>query len=375
MRIAILGTRGIPANYGGFETFAEELGVRLATRGHEVTVYCRTSNHAQPISEYRGVRLVTLPSIRTKSLDTLSHTFLSTLHVLGQKADIAYYCNSANSIFVWLPRVWGIKTILNTDGIEWERTKWNWLGRTYYKWAERVAARLPHMLVSDSRVIQRYYRDKFGVESAFVAYGADVVRRGTGQELLAPLGVEPERFILFVSRLEPENNAHVVVKAFEGVKTDMKLLVVGSAPYADAYITRLKSTKDRRILFPGGLYGDTYQALRANAYVYVNAMEVGGTHPAILEAMGAGNCVLVSDIAYNEETVAEAGVSFRNKDADDLREKLQWLVDHPDEVRRNGQKAVERVRTRYSWEGVVDEYEALFEGLLKGTLNLPERTG
>lgn len=363
MRIAILGTRGVPANYGGFETFAEELSVRMAARGHKVTVYCRPQNHPEPITEYKGVRLVTLPSIHNKFLDTLSHTFISTLHLLTHRVDVAYYCNSANACFVWMPRLFGMTVMLNTDGLEWQRAKWNWLGKTYYKMSEYLAAWFPNEIVSDSRVIQRYYKNKFGVDSSFVAYGADIVERGYGKDRLAEVGVEPERYFLFVSRLEPENNAHLLVKAFEGVKTDMRLLVVGSAPFAKEYIRDLKSTTDERIIFPGGLYGETYAALRANAYVYVNAMEVGGTHPAILEAMGAGNCVLVSDIEYNEEAVSDAGMTFRNKDVDNLREKMQWLADHPEGARRLGDNARERVRTNYSWEGVVEEYERLFMDL------------
>ncbi len=364
MRIAILGTRGIPANYGGFETFAQELSIRLVARGHDVTVYCRKANFKEAISEYRGVKLVTLPSWHTKYTDTLSHTFLSTLHLLIHRVDIAYYCNTANSWMIALPRILGMKTILNTDGLEWERAKWNRLGKWYYKASEYPASWFPHMLVSDSRVIQRYYRDKFNVSSEFVAYGADVVPRGEGADLLSQVGVEPQRYFLFVSRLEPENNAHVVVKAFEQVQTDMKLLIVGDAPFAKDYIASLKATKDPRISFPGAIYGDVYRALRANAYVYVNAMEVGGTHPAILEAMGAGNCVLVSDIAYNEEAVGDSGVTFRNKDSDDLRDKMQYLVDHPEVVETYRARAVERVRDVYSWERVVDQYEELFRSLM-----------
>ncbi len=366
MRIAFLGTRGIPANYGGFETFAEELSVRLAARGHEVTVYCRKASYADCAATYCGVRRVTLGSVHTKYLDTLSHTCLSTLHLLPEKVDIAYYCNSANACFTWLPRVFGAKVVLNTDGLEWERAKWNWAGKTYYRLSEHLAALFPDRLVSDSRVIQRYYKEKFGVDSSFVAYGADPLERGYGAERLAELGVEPEKYFLYVSRLEPENNAHLVVKAFEQTPADFALLMVGGAPFAHDYIRELKSTRDPRIRFLGPLYGETYKALRANAYVYVNAMEVGGTHPAILEAMGAGNCVLVSDIAYNTEAVAEAGVTFRNKDVVDLREKMAYLVDHPDEVRAYGRKAAVRALAEYDWENVTSAYETLFQELLEG---------
>lgn len=363
MKIAIVGTRGIPANYGGFETFAEELATRLARRGHDVAVYCRKNNQPEEMDAYRGVNLITLPSVHTKYFDTISHTFLSTLHLLFHPVDLAYYCNSANSCWAWMPRLLGMKVILNTDGLEWERAKWNWAGKTFYRISEYLASWFPNRLVSDSRVIQSYYKEKFNKDSEFVAYGADLVERGTGKDLLEALDLEPDGYYLFVSRLEPENNAHILVKAFEDVRSDKKLLIVGGAPFANAYIEQLKSTTDPRIVFPGALYGDTYKALRANAYVYVNAMEVGGTHPAILEAMGAGNCVLVSDIAYNEEAVEEAGVTFRNKDAGDLRDKLQQLEDNPAEVARYREAAVERVKNTYDWEKVVDEYEDIFHAM------------
>jgi len=366
MRIAILGTRGIPANYGGFETFAQELSTRLARRGHHVIVYCRRANYPEPLVEYQGVQLVTLPTIHTKSLDTLSHAFLSSLHVLSQRVDIALYCNSGTSCFAWIPRLRRAKVVMNPDGLEWERAKWGRAGKTFYKFSEYLAAWFSHRIVSDSNVIRAYYRDRFGCDSDFVSYGADIVERGTGRQLLAEFGLKPESYFLFVSRLEPENNAHLVVEAFERVNTDMNLLVVGSAPFADDYIRRLTDTKDKRVIFPGALYGETYRALRANAYAYVNAMEVGGTHPAILEAMGAGNCVLVSDIAYNVEAVAEAGVQFKSKDVDDCREKMQWLADHPEDVRTFRKRAVERVRTQYNWDDVVTAYEGIFESLLTG---------
>ena len=239
MKIAFLGTRGIPANYGGFETFVEQISVRLAERGHAVSVYCREASYSEHMAEYKGVRRVTLSSIHTKYLDTLSHTLFSSIHVLGQRPEIVYCCNSANACFMWIPRLLGTKVILNTDGLEWERAKWNWAGKTFYRMSEYLACLFPNRLVSDSRVIQRYYRSKFGAESHFVAYGADILERGWGWDQLSGercpeelQGIAREKYFLFVSRLEPENNPHLVVKAFEQVKTDMRLLIVGSAPFA-----------------------------------------------------------------------------------------------------------------------------------------------
>ncbi len=364
MRIAILGTRGIPANYGGFETFAEELSVRLAARGHDVTVYCRKASYEEHLTAYRGVRLVPLASVHTKHLDSITHTLFSTLDLVRRGADVSLYCSSGNSTFIWLTRLFGIKVVMNPDGLEWERAKWSPWAKRYLKFAEWMSAKFANVLVADSRVISEYYKKKFNRDTAYAAYGADIVERGYRPDLLAPVGVEREKYFLFVSRLEPENNAHLVVKAFEGVKTDMKMLIVGSAPFADEYIRELKSTKDSRILFPGALYGDVYKALRANAYAYINAMEVGGTHPAILEAMGAGNCVLVSDISYNTEAVAHAGVHFRNRNVEDLRDKIQWLIEHPLDVEKFRAEAVERVRTEYDWNAIADDYERIFEKLI-----------
>lgn len=361
MKIAIIGTRGIPASYGGFETFAEEIAVRLVERGHEVSVYCRSSHYEQRPSSHRGVRLVWLPSIHTKHLDSISHTFLSCVHLLFRGVDIVYCCGPGSSPFLFLLKLSRAKVFLNTDGIEWERAKWSRMAKRYLQFAEYMAAKAPNVVVADSRVIQQYYRRKFGRETCYVAYGADLVPRGTHAELLGDMGLEPEGYFLFVSRLEPENNAHELIEAFEGVDTGRKLVVVGSAPFADDYIKRLHATQDDRILFPGSVYGERYAALRANAYAYINAMEVGGTHPAILEAMGAGNCVLVSDIPYNQETIGEAGLTFRTNDVVHLREQLQWLADHPGEVRCYREAAVERIIEHFDWDRIAEEYERLFQ--------------
>jgi len=364
MRIAFIGTRGVPANYGGFETFVEQLGARLADRGHHVAVYCRKAYYQENLDMYRGMHLVHLSSIHSKHLDSISHTALASIHSIRGGNDLAFYCGSGTSPLCWIPRLGGAKVVLNPDGLEWQRAKWGRAAQSYLRLAEHFAARLPHSIVADSNVIRDYYRETYGRDSTFVAYGADRIPRGTHKARLKSLGVEPEKYFLFVSRLEPENNAHLVVEAFERVKTDMTMMMVGDAPFANEYIAKLKSTSDDRIKFPGAIYGEDYDALRANAYVYVNAMEVGGTHPAILEAMGAGNCVLVSDIAYNTEAVADAGAHFKNRDATDLAVKMQTLADDPKEVARLGNVAAERAESHYDWDKITDDYERCFNEII-----------
>ena len=362
MRIAILGTRGVPASYGGFETFAEQLSTRLVARGHDVTVYCRSHYVSPRQIEYRGVRLKVLPTIRHKYLDTIVHAFLSTLHAATERYEVALYCNAANVVFVPLLRACGTPVAINVDGLEHKRKKWNWLGRAYYRLAERLATWLPDELVTDARVIQDYYLAQYNCPSVMIAYGAEVERRMDGA-LVRRWGVEPNRYVLYVSRLEPENNAHLVIEAFKRVRTTHRLLVVGDAPYAHDYIRdlRQRAQSDRRIIFTGFVFGEAYRALQQNAYCYVHATEVGGTHPALVEAMGYGNCVLTLATPENLEVVGEAGIAY--SDEKDLAAKLQRVLRDGALVCAYRQRAQARARERYSWEHVVDQYEELFARL------------
>jgi glycosyltransferase involved in cell wall biosynthesis len=357
MRIALLGTRGIPAAYGGFETFAEELSTRLAARGHQVTVWCRT-RHSEP--DYRGVALRYLPAPRHKYLETLGHTFLATLDLLRRRPDAALYCNAANALFTWLPRLFGVPVALNVDGLERRRQKWNSLARLWYRLSERLATILPNAIVTDAREIERYYLDTYRKASTFIPYGAPTGPVPSGGALAA-LALESRQYFLYVSRFEPENNALLVRAAFEHVETGFRLALVGDAPYAAAYIARVKDTRDPRIVLPGAIYGARYHELQANSYAYIHATEVGGTHPALLEAMGRGALVVYLDTPENREVAGGAGLPF---DHHNLAAVLaRALALGPAERESLCNAALERVRRDYSWDAVTDAYEALLARL------------
>jgi len=353
MRIAILGTRGIPANYGGFETFAEELATRLAARGHRVTVYCR-ERPFRPV--YRGVHLHYLPTIRHKYLDTLAHTLLSTLHLLAHRADAALYCNGANAIFTCLPRIFGMPVALNVDGIERLRKKWNRLAKTWYLASEWLATFCPTEVVTDARTIQDYYRARYGRRSTFIPYGADLGKvDGTGA--LERLGLAPGRYFLYVSRMEPENHPLAVRLAFEHVETPFQLAMIGDAPYAQDYIAQVRNTRDARIVMPGAIYGDGYRELGSHCFAYIHATEVGGTHPALIEAMGRGALVLYRNTPENAEVAGDAGIPF---EPDELESKLNLVLTLSESAcDQYRTRAMERVRQRYSWDAVTDAYEQL----------------
>jgi glycosyltransferase involved in cell wall biosynthesis len=358
MRIALLGTRGIPANYGGFETFAEELSVRLAERGHQVTVYCRERNS---LTEYRGVQLRYLPTIRHKYLDTVAHTGFSTADLLARPYDVVLYCNAANAIFTILPRLLGMATALNVDGVERHRKKWNRVAKAWYLVSEWLATWCASTLISDAEKIREYYIERYGKDSNFIPYGAEI-GKALGSDHLRALGLEPGCYVLYVSRLEPENNALLVRQVFESVDTNKRLVLVGDAPYAAEYIAEVKNTRDPRILFPGAIYGDGYKELQSHCCVYVQATEVGGTHPALIEAMGRGALVLYLDTPENVEVAGDAAVPFTKEN---LGEKLAWAVNvSPTERDCWGKKAMQRIEALYSWSAVTDAYEKLFERLL-----------
>ena len=309
--------------------------------------------------EYHGVRLRVLPTIRHKYFDTVVHAFISALHAVPGRFDAALICNAANAPFASILRFTGTPVAINVDGLEHKRKKWNWLGRTYYLLAERLSTILPNVTVTDAQVIQDYYLNRYNAQSTMITYGAEVERK-PDREVVRRWRVEPNRYVLYVSRLEPENNAALVIEAFKRVRTAYRLLIVGDAPYAREYITELKDRArgDKRIIFTGFVFGQDYRALQQNSYCYVHATEVGGTHPALLEAMGYGNCVLTLATPENIEAVGDAGIPYA--DEFDLTNKLQRVLRDGSLVQGFRNRAQQRVKQHYDWEQIVDQYEQMF---------------
>jgi len=360
-RVALVGSRGIPARYGGYETLFHELAPRLVARGFEVTVYGR-SHYARPgLVRARGARLVVLPTLRTKHLDTPVHTLLSCLHAAGERYDAALVVNSANAIFLPLLSAAGVATVLNVDGIEKRRAKWGPFGRAVYALSERLACFLPDRLVTDAEVIRAHYRARYGAESTVVTYGVDATA-GRGTRTLARLGLEPRRYVLYVSRFEPENNPHRVAEAYRLVAGDLPLVMVGGAPYAGEFIASFTRGADPRVRFPGPIYGRGYRQLLTHCAAYVHATEVGGTHPALVEALGHGAATLVHDTPENREVAGDAALYFRAEEPATLAAELGRLLASPGEAETLRRAAAARARARYDWEEIADRYARLLAG-------------
>ncbi|MCX7010332.1 MAG: WecB/TagA/CpsF family glycosyltransferase [Kiritimatiellaeota bacterium] len=367
MKIAFLGSRGIPARYSGFETFYEQLGVRLAERGHQVTVYNRSHFIKDVKGVYKGVRLVTLPSVPSKHLDTITHTALSSLHALFQGYDIVYYCIVGNSPLCWLPRLTGGHTLLNVDGEDWARGKWGRFARWYQLKCERIATHTAHVLISDAHAVARRYREVYGHETIFAPYGANV-QQMTEQDVLARWGLLSRGYVFYVGRLVPENGIDVLIEAFKGVPTDMKLVIVGDAPYAGDYKQRLHAlgSQDDRVVFTGYAFGRDYQQLSSHAYLYVQPSGVDGTRPALLDQMGFGNCVVVRNTPVNMEVIGDCGLYFDRHDlVSSLQAVLARLLSHPEEVVDYRARVRARISGYYNWEWITDFYADLFARMTK----------
>lgn len=366
LRIALVGTRGVPAHYGGFETCVEEVGRRLAERGHLVTVYCRTGNGADNgTKEFEGMQLVHLPALRRRSLETLSHTGLSVAHLLGRRADATIVFNAANAPWLPLLRLAKLPVATHMDGLEWKRAKWGPVGKRYYRWAESFAVRFSNALIADAAGIRDYYRTTFDAATELISYGAPLLAPKQPTRL-ASVGLVPGQYHLVVARLEPENHVHTIVEGYVRSSARLPLVVVGSTPYGHEYNQKVRESADARVNFLGGVWDqELLDELYANALVYWHGHSVGGTNPSLLRAIGAGAATNAFDVNFNREVLGSAGRYFRNPD--DVAQLAEESEAHPGRIRFRAEHG-RQIAAEYDWDAVADGYEALCYALASRTL-------
>lgn len=362
MRIALIGTRGAPARYGGFETAVEEIGARLADAGHRVVVYCR--NPGQDLTRHRGMELVNLPAVHARGLETLSHSFLSVLHQQVRPADVAVVFNAANAPLIPILHARRMPVAVNVDGVEWRRSKWGPGAKRYYRRAEAIAVRAADALIADARGIQEYYRHTYGRESVFIPYGTRLLTRGS-EDGIASLGVRPGEYHLVVARFEPENNLPMIVRGYLETSARYPLLVIGDAqrrhPDLDGVISCAGA--DPRLKFGGAVWDqDLLDRLYVHSSTYVHGHSVGGTNPSLLRAMGAGAPVIAFDVNFNREVLADTAGFFADHAA--LAALLEDAESNPEHSRGLGQAGRERAGRFYNWDRVASEYESLCRDLV-----------
>jgi glycosyltransferase involved in cell wall biosynthesis len=360
LQVAIMGTRGVPARYGGFETFAEQLGVRLAARGHAVTVYCRCGffEHVPRWSEYRGITLRTTPTLHYKYLDTPVHALTSFVDLLWRKFDVVLLCNAANSPLSLMVRAKRIPLLINVDGIERKRAKWGLIGKVGYRLGELCSVLFATRIVADAQVIADYYKTTYRQSAAVIAYGAQITRRAPGPTL-AKFNLKTREYLLYVSRLEPENNALGGIEAYRRAAPSIPLVIVGDAPYATEYKARLRDQAPSTVIFTGFQFGEAYEELQSNCYAYIQATEVGGTHPALVEAMAYGNCVIANGTPENHETLGHGGMYYEKNNFEQLARCFREICSSGSLVAEYRVKAEAEAR-RFSWDTITEQYETLF---------------
>ena len=365
MRVALIGTRGVPARYGGFETCVEEVGSRLASRGHEIVVFCRSQPGQPRPAEYRGMRLVHLPAIPKRSLETLSHTALSVLSSALSGVDAAIVFNAANAPFLPCLRWRRIPVATHVDGLEWKRAKWGPAGRRYYRLAEALAVRWSEELIADARGIADYYLSEFSASTTEIAYGAPIVQP-QDSSALAPLRLEPKRYHLLVARFEPENHVLEIVKGYRQSVATFPLVVVGSAPYSDRYSANIWSAADGRVRLLGAVWDqDQLDQLYAHALSYLHGHSVGGTNPSLLRAAGAGTYTIAYDVSFNREVLGDQAAYFLNPS--DVAREVEAAERQPRWVLDQGRLLQEGIR-RYNWDDVATRYEECCRRLCAGDI-------
>jgi glycosyltransferase involved in cell wall biosynthesis len=363
-RIAVIGIRGIPANYGGLETCADEVCRRWAAEGHDVLVYCRSSRYPERVAELDGVKLRYVPSINRKSLDTISHTFFCVLDLLVNRREYKsiHLYNTGNAIFVPFLKLFRRDVVLSGDGIEWKRQKWGRLAKWVHKTGEYLASRFVDHIVVDNDEVGAYYREKHSVDTVKIAYGANQIEADpdlTGK-LMSEHGLEPGRYFLFVGRIVPEKGVDRLIAAYKRLSTDMPLVIIGDDDPNSEYRNTVFAMAEADIRFLGFVYDDEYEQLLVNAYMYISASSLEGTSPSLLSAMGAGVCALVNGIPENRATVKGAIEVYAENDEDDLVRRWQAYIDSPELAAECASAGLQCVASYYSWDSVARDYLELF---------------
>jgi glycosyltransferase involved in cell wall biosynthesis len=358
LRVAFIGGRGVVSKYSGIESYYEEVGARLAEMGHEVTVYCR-NYFTPPLKKFLGMRVVRLPTIRSKHLETVMHTALSTAHALTQNYDIVHYHTLGPALFSGFPRWFGKKTLVTVQGLDWQRGKWGRLAAFVLRLGERASVGLPNGTMVVSQTLHQRYREQHGVDSFYVPNGATLRRKREPRKIF-DWAVTPGKYILFLGRFSPEKGCHLLVEAYERMRTDVKLVMAGASSYCDDYSRQLRTHASDQIKILDWVTGEALDELLTNAMLFVLPSDMEGLSLALLDAMGAGLCVVASDVPENREVVRDAGYTFRRGDAGDLADRLSFLIANPAVREAAGRAAKARILEHYMWPKIAAEIERAY---------------
>ena len=364
MKLSIIGSRGYPFVYSGYETFIKELVERLINDNIDITVYCHRNLFIERPSSLKGIKLVYIPTIETKSLSQLIHSFLSTLHTCFTDSDILLYVNSANGPFGLIAKLFGKKILINVDGVEWERPKWKGLGAKYFYLSSKLACKIFNVIITDAEEMRNIYLKEFNCNSEVIAYGANI-RESNNPSLIEKFNLKQEDYYLIVGRLIPDNNSDLIINEFLNSHSKKKLVVVGDVPYKDKYAKDVKKNDDKRLIFTGYIIDQELLAeLYHNCFVYFHGHEYGGTNPTLLKALAYGCSILALDTVFTREVLDGEGYGlFFTKDKGYLTKKIQQLEKDSQTVYEYRKKSRNRIVENYTWDKITNQYKTLLISL------------
>ena len=366
LKIAIIGSRGYPYVYSGYETLVKELSERLVKKGHLVRVYCHSSLFNKKPRYVDGIELIYTPSIETKYLSQIINSFFSFIHVCFSNIDIVLVLNSANGPFGIFTKLFKKKTCINVDGLEWLRPKWKGFGSIYFKCASKMATLFYDQIINDSDEMRKVYLNLFKIDSKVVGYGANI-RKSESPYLINKWNLKQRDYYLVIGRLIPDNNADLIVKGFLKSNSKKKLVVVGDVPYKDSYASNLKKIKDDRLVFTGYVKDQNILAeLYHNCYVYVHGHEFGGTNPTMIKAIAYGCAILALDTVFNQEMLQKGkfGLFFK-KELISVTKQIDHCEKENILMNKLRQQSVNGITNKYNWDYIARQYLEVFKSLIK----------
>ncbi|MBN2031216.1 glycosyltransferase [bacterium] len=363
LSIAIIGTKGYPFVYSGYETFVAELANQLKDK-FKIHIYCQRALFKTRERKINGIYLHYIPSVQNKYLAHITHGLLCTIHALFKKFDIVFYLNVCYGPFGYICKWFRISALINTDGLEWLRPEVKKLGSTYYRWAASQATKAFNIIVSDSKAIANIYKKEFNIDTTVIAYGAHICYSSNTQRL-KKYKLERDAYYLVVGRLFPSNNIHHIVKAFDRSHLSKKLVIVGRQFFPDRYEKEMKAYQSDRIIFTDFIEDQSLLSeLYANTYCYIHGHEFGGTNPSLLNALAHGCCVIALDTPFNREVLLDKNYGlYFNKEPDSLIRMIRWIDRNPETVHQYRQKSRERILNQYTWEKIAAQYNQLFKSM------------
>lgn len=386
MKIAMIGHKRIPSREGGIEIVVEELSTRLAALGNTVHVYNRRGHHvagkelavtkeSKSSRNYKGIKIITVPTFQNGMLNAFAYSVLASVRALFCRYDCIHYHAEGPCAMLWLPHLFGIRTVATIHGLDWQRAKWGGFARKYLKFGERTAAKYADEIIVLSDNVKRYFHDTYHRKVSFIPNGVTKPVPKDDHVIQEEWDLKKDKYLLFVGRIVPEKGLQYLIDAYLLTATDKKLVVAGGSSHSGEFFLEMKKKagEDNRIIFTNFVQGEELEELYSNAYLYVLPSDLEGMPISLLEAMSYGNCCLVSDIPECTEVVEDKAVTFRKGDVNDLRDKLLWLIQNPGVVKRYQKEASDYICDRYHWDAVIERTKPLYRGSDRKTI--PAQSG